>query len=88
MVVMHSLVTLAAEEKTFNDFWHHQLRWARTYRTVRPLSLATILMHGRLGDRIAGGVAREFRRFRRLRIGDRSAACDGRRDHDAGRQDA
>jgi ceramide glucosyltransferase len=41
-----SLVTLAAEERTFNDFWHHQLRWARTYRTARPLSIATILMHG------------------------------------------
>ncbi len=42
----NSLVTLAAEEKTFGDFWHHQLRWARTYRTARPLSIATILMHG------------------------------------------
>jgi len=41
-----SLVTLTCEEKSFGDFWHHQLRWARTYRTVRPISLATILMHG------------------------------------------
>lgn len=41
-----SLVTLTCEEKTFTDFWHHQLRWARTYRTVRPVSIATILMHG------------------------------------------
>jgi ceramide glucosyltransferase len=41
-----ALVTLACEERTFSDFWHHQLRWARTYRTVRPLSIATILMHG------------------------------------------
>lgn len=41
-----SLVTLTCEEKTFADFWHHQLRWARTYRTVRPISIATILMHG------------------------------------------
>ena len=41
-----SLVTLTCEEKTFAEFWHHQLRWARTYRTVRPISIATILMHG------------------------------------------
>ena len=41
-----SMVTLTCEEKTFTDFWHHQLRWARTYRTVRPVSIATILMHG------------------------------------------
>ena len=41
-----SLVTLTCEERTFADFWHHQLRWARTYRTVRPISIATILMHG------------------------------------------
>jgi ceramide glucosyltransferase len=41
-----SLVTLTCEEKSFTEFWHHQLRWARTYRTVRPISIATILMHG------------------------------------------
>jgi ceramide glucosyltransferase len=41
-----SLVTLTCEEKNFTEFWHHQLRWARTYRTVRPISIATILMHG------------------------------------------
>jgi len=41
-----SLVTLTCEEKSFAEFWHHQLRWARTYRTVRPISIATILMHG------------------------------------------
>jgi ceramide glucosyltransferase len=41
-----SLVTLTCEEKNLSEFWHHQLRWARTYRTVRPVSLATILMHG------------------------------------------
>lgn len=41
-----TLVTLTCEEKLFSDFWHHQLRWARTYRTVRPISIATILMHG------------------------------------------
>jgi ceramide glucosyltransferase len=41
-----SLVTLTCEEKSFAEFWHHQLRWARTYRTVRPISIATIMMHG------------------------------------------
>jgi len=41
-----SIVTLTCEETSFADFWHHQLRWARTYRTVRPISVATILMHG------------------------------------------
>ncbi len=41
-----SLVTLTCEEKNFAEFWHHQLRWARTYRTVRPISIATILIHG------------------------------------------
>ncbi|MGA9724946.1 MAG: bacteriohopanetetrol glucosamine biosynthesis glycosyltransferase HpnI [Candidatus Binatus sp.] len=41
-----SLVTLTCEEKSLAEFWHHQLRWARTYRTVRPISIATILMHG------------------------------------------
>jgi ceramide glucosyltransferase len=41
-----SLVTLAFEDERFADFWHRQLRWARTYRTVRPLSLAAIAIHG------------------------------------------
>lgn len=41
-----SLVTLTCEEKNLSEFWTHQLRWARTYRTVRPISIATILMHG------------------------------------------
>jgi ceramide glucosyltransferase len=41
-----SIVTLTCEEKSFAEFWHHQLRWARTYRTVRPISIATIVMHG------------------------------------------
>jgi ceramide glucosyltransferase len=41
-----SMVTLTCEEKNICEFWHHQLRWARTYRTVRPVSIATILMHG------------------------------------------
>jgi ceramide glucosyltransferase len=42
----HALVTIVPGERTFSDFWQHQLRWARTYRTVRPISLGTILTHG------------------------------------------
>jgi ceramide glucosyltransferase len=41
-----SIVTTVTHEQTFGDFWSHQLRWARTYRTTRPLSLATITTHG------------------------------------------
>jgi ceramide glucosyltransferase len=41
-----SIVTTVTHEQTFADFWSHQLRWARTYRTTRPLSLATIATHG------------------------------------------
>lgn len=41
-----SIVTTVTHERTFTDFWNHQLRWARTYRTTRPLSLATITTHG------------------------------------------
>ncbi len=41
-----SLVTVSCEDHSFTDFWNHQLRWARTYRHVRPLSLATIFIHG------------------------------------------
>jgi ceramide glucosyltransferase len=40
------LVTIACDEHRFGQFWHHQLRWARTYRTARPLSVATIIIHG------------------------------------------
>ncbi|HTY55784.1 MAG TPA: glycosyltransferase, partial [Candidatus Binataceae bacterium] len=43
-----SVVTLTCEETRFSEFWHHQLRWARTYRTIRPESLATILINGPL----------------------------------------
>lgn len=42
----NSIVTIACEDHNFSDFWNHQLRWARTYRSVRPISLATILIHG------------------------------------------
>jgi ceramide glucosyltransferase len=41
-----SVVTINAEERSFADFWVHQLRWARTYRTVRPVSLARIIIDG------------------------------------------
>src|SRR2546430_16841376 len=41
-----SVVTIHCEEKTFSQFWNHQLRWARTYRTVRQVSLATIFIDG------------------------------------------
>jgi ceramide glucosyltransferase len=41
-----SIVTITCEESRFAEFWNHQLRWARTYRTVRPVSLATIVIHG------------------------------------------
>jgi ceramide glucosyltransferase len=44
----HSLVTSACEESTFGQFWQRKLRWARTYRTMRPLSLLTILINGPL----------------------------------------
>jgi ceramide glucosyltransferase len=43
-----SLVTSACEEHTFGEFWQRKLRWARTYRTMRPLSLFTILINGPL----------------------------------------
>jgi ceramide glucosyltransferase len=43
-----SLVTSACEESSFREFWQRKLRWARTYRTMRPLSLLTILINGPL----------------------------------------
>jgi ceramide glucosyltransferase len=43
-----SLVTSACEERTFGEFWQRKLRWARTYRIMRPLSLFTILINGPL----------------------------------------
>jgi len=62
-----SLVTLTCEEKSFAEFWHHQLRWARTYRTVRPVSIATILIHGPfwalMGLAISRGSAAAFAAF-------------------------
>jgi ceramide glucosyltransferase len=41
-----SLVTLVPDERSFRDFWNRQIRWARTYRTTRPASIATIVTHG------------------------------------------
>jgi ceramide glucosyltransferase len=43
-----SLVTSASEERNFGEFWRRKLRWARTYRTMRPVSLFTILINGPL----------------------------------------
>lgn len=43
-----SIVTSASEERTFSEFWRRKLRWARTYRIMRPLSLLTILVNGPL----------------------------------------
>jgi ceramide glucosyltransferase len=43
-----SLVTVSPDEQRLSDFWNHQVRWARTFRTARPLSIATILTHGPL----------------------------------------
>ena len=42
----NSIVTVRSEERCFSEFWHHQLRWIRTYRVTRPLSVATIVLHG------------------------------------------
>ncbi|MGH7864331.1 MAG: bacteriohopanetetrol glucosamine biosynthesis glycosyltransferase HpnI [Candidatus Binataceae bacterium] len=44
--ISSSIVTDVCEERTLGDFWNHQLRWSRTYRNVRPISLATICIHG------------------------------------------
>lgn len=41
-----SIVTIRSEERDFAGFWKHKLRWFRTYRTTRPISLATIVLHG------------------------------------------
>jgi ceramide glucosyltransferase len=43
-----SIVTSASEERTFGEFWRRKLRWARTYRIMRPISLFTILINGPL----------------------------------------
>ena len=46
VMLSSALVTISAEEDSFSHFWNHQLRWARTYRMVRPVSMATIVTHG------------------------------------------
>jgi ceramide glucosyltransferase len=40
------IVTVTSQEQRFSEFWHHQLRWIRTYRTTRPLSVATMALYG------------------------------------------
>jgi ceramide glucosyltransferase len=40
-----SVVTTSTEEKDFAEFWKHQIRWARTYRSTRRVSIATIVLH-------------------------------------------
>jgi len=42
----NSIVTVHNAERRFAEFWHHQLRWARTFRTSRPISVTTIILHG------------------------------------------
>jgi len=42
----NSIVTIRSEERRFAEFWNRQVRWARTYRTTRPISVATIVLHG------------------------------------------
>ena len=64
------------EERSFAEFWHHQLRWARTYRTVRPVSIATILMHGPFWALMLLCLARQRRGFRDVGAGGRRAARD------------
>jgi ceramide glucosyltransferase len=41
-----SVVTTTCDESSLGEVWDHQMRWARTYRTTRPPSVATILVHG------------------------------------------
>jgi ceramide glucosyltransferase len=41
-----SIVTVRTHEPDFSSFWNHQLRWMRTYRSTRPISVATIVLHG------------------------------------------
>jgi ceramide glucosyltransferase len=77
-----SIVTVDCEERDFQDFWNHQLRWARTYRCVRPLSLATIFTKPALGGSLS---AREFRiRYLVARVldGDYCADSDGWSRHE------
>jgi ceramide glucosyltransferase len=44
--ISNAVVTTTCENQHFSDFWNRQIRWARTYRTTRPASLATIIIHG------------------------------------------
>jgi ceramide glucosyltransferase len=40
-----ALVTLSFEANSLLGVWYHQLRWARTVRWVRPVSIGTIFCH-------------------------------------------
>ncbi|MBV8053625.1 MAG: bacteriohopanetetrol glucosamine biosynthesis glycosyltransferase HpnI [Deltaproteobacteria bacterium] len=42
----NSVVTVKSEERRFAEVWNRQVRWVRTYRTTRPISIATIVLHG------------------------------------------
>jgi len=42
----NSIVTVKSEERRFTEVWNRQVRWVRTYRTTRPISVATIVLHG------------------------------------------
>jgi ceramide glucosyltransferase len=54
----NSIVTVRSEERFFAEFWNHKLRWTRTYRTTRPISLATIILHGPFWALVLLGAAR------------------------------
>jgi len=71
-----SIVTVACEDHNFTDFWNHQLRWARTYRHVRPLS------HHRdprpvLGNDVHHRQSLRAALLRSARAGARPADADG-----------
>lgn len=46
VAVSSAIVTTVGDDRRFTDFWNRQIRWQRTYRTVRPASLATIFIQG------------------------------------------
>lgn len=48
IAISRSIVTSTCAEHSFAEFWTHKLRWARTYRVARPISILTILINGPL----------------------------------------
>jgi ceramide glucosyltransferase len=44
--ISSAIVTTVGEDRRFADFWNRQIRWHRTYRNVRPASMATIVIQG------------------------------------------